>query len=69
MPKLSHFKDIPSRQILQVEPVSYIFSCCHGNKVTKGTSQNLASKKSEKSAICKYIKLEFGIETTFGPLS
>ena len=60
MLKLSDFKNIPSRHILQVKPVRYILSCCHGNKVTKGTSQNLASKKSEKSAICKDIELEFG---------
>ena len=68
MPKLSDFKDISSRHILQVKRVHYILSCCHGNKVTKGTSQNLASKKNEKSAICKDIELEFGIETKFGPL-
>ena len=30
---------------------------------------NLAAKKSEKSAICKDIELNFGIETKFGPLS
>ena len=57
------------RHILQVKPVRYILSCCHGNKITKGTSQNLAPKKSEKSAIFKDIELKFGIETKFGPLS
>ena len=54
--------------LLQVKPVCHYLSCCHGNKITKGTSQNLA-KKSEKSAICKDIELKFGIETNFGPLS
>ena len=54
---------------MQVKPVRYILSCCHGNKITQGTSQNLAPKKSEKSAICKDIELKFGIYTTFGPLS
>ena len=29
----------------------------------------MAPKKSEKSAICKDIELEFGIETKFGQLS
>ena len=67
--KLSDFKDTPLRHILQVKPVRYILSCCHGNKITKGTSQNLAPKKSEKSAICKDIELKFRIETKFGPLS
>ena len=38
-------------------------------KLQKGTWQDLAPKKSEKSAICKYIELKFGIETTCGPLS
>ena len=38
-------------------------------KLQKGTSQNLAPKKSEKSAICKDIEMKFGIETKFGPLS
>ena len=37
-------------------------------KLKIGTSQDLVSKKSEKSAICKDIELKFGIETTFGPL-
>ena len=39
--KLSDFKDTPLRHFLQVKPVRYILSCCHGNKITKGTSQNL----------------------------
>ena len=38
-------------------------------QITKGTSQNLAPKKSEKSAICKNLELKFGIETKFGSLS
>ena len=58
--KLSDFKDTPLRHFLRVKPVRYILSCCHGNKITKGTSQNLALKKSEKSAICKDIELKFG---------
>ena len=48
---------------------SRVLSCYHCNKITKGTSQNLASKKSEKSAICKDIELKFGIENKFRPLS
>ena len=66
--KLSDFKDAPLRHILQVKPVRYISSCCHGNKITES---NLAPKKSEKSAICKDVELKFGIEreTKFGPLS
>ena len=67
--KLADFKDTPLRHFLQVKPVRYILSCCHGNKVTKGTSQNLAPKKREKSAICKDNELKFGTETKFGPLS
>ena len=67
--KLSDFKDTPLRHFLQFKPVCYIFSCCPGNKITKGTSQNLAPKKSEKSAIYKDIELKFVIETNFGPLS
>ena len=31
--------------------------------------QNLAPKKSEKSAICKDIEVKFGIGTNFGSLS
>ena len=67
--KLSDFKDTSLRHFLQVKPVRYILSCCHGNKIRKGTSQNLAPKKSEKSAICKDLELKFGLETKFGPLS
>ena len=54
---------------MQVKSVRYILSCCHENKITKGTSQNFAPKKSEKSAICKDVELKIGIETNFGPLS
>ena len=67
--KLSDFKDTPLRHILQVKPVRYSLSCCHGNKITDGTWQDLAPKKIEKSAVCKDIELKFGIETKFGPLS
>ena len=67
--KLSDFKDTLLRHILQVKPVCSILSCCHGNKITEGTSQDFAPQKSEKSAICRDIELKFGIETTFGPLS
>ena len=67
--KLSYFKDTPLRHFLHVKPVRYILCCCHGNKITKGTSQNLAKKKSEKSVICKDIELKFGTEAKFGPLS
>ena len=67
--KRSDFKDTPLRHFLQVKTVRHILSCCHGNKITKGTSQNLAPKRSEKSAICKDIELKFGIETTFEALS
>ena len=63
--KLSDFKDTTLRHFLQVKPVRYILSCCHGNKITKGTSQNLAPKKSEKSVICKDVQLKFGIEAKF----
>ena len=67
--KLSDIKDTPLRHFLRVKPGRYILSCCHGNKVTKGTSQNLAPKKSEKPAICKDIELKSDIETKFWPLS
>ena len=67
--KLSDFKDTLLRHFLQVKPVRYILNCCHGNKITNDTSQNLAPKKNEKSAMCKDIELKFGIETKFGPLS
>ena len=59
--KLSDFKDTLLRHFLKVKPVRYILSCCHGNKITNGTSQNLAPKKSEKSVICKDIELKFGL--------
>ena len=39
--KLFHFKDTSLRHILQVIPVCYILRCYHGNKITKGTLQNL----------------------------
>ena len=67
--KLSDFKDTPLRHFLKVKLARYILSCCHGNKITEGNSQNFAPKKSEKSAICKDIELKFGIETKFGSLS
>ena len=67
--KLSDFKDTLLRHLSQVKRVRYILSCCHGNKITKGTLQNLAPKKSEKSVICKDIELKFGIEAKFGTLS
>ena len=67
--KLSDFKDTLSIHILQVQPVRYVLSCSNGNKITEGTSQDLATKKSEKSAICSDIELKFGIGTNFGPLS
>ena len=54
---------------MQVKAVRYILTYYHGNKITEGTSQDLAPKKSEKSAIGKDIQLIFGIETKFGPLS
>ena len=67
--KLSDSEHTPLRHFLQVKPVRYILSCYHGNKITEGTSQNLAPKKSENSAIHKDIELKFRIETKFGPLS
>ena len=39
--KLSDFKDTCLRHILQVIPGCYILRCYHGNKITKGTLQNL----------------------------
>ena len=62
--KLSDFKVTLLRHVLQFKPVRYFLSCCHGNKITKGTSQNLSPKKSEN--ICKDIELKFGIETNLG---
>ena len=53
--KFFEFKDTPLRHFLQVKPVRYILSCCHSNKITKGTSQNLPPRKSEKLAICEDI--------------
>ena len=47
-------------KIMQVKPVHYILSCCHGNKIIEDFWQDLTSKKSEKSAICKDIELKFG---------
>ena len=67
--KLSDFKDTLMRHILQVKSVPYVLSCCHGNKITEGTSQDLAPLKSEKSAICRDIELKFDIGTNFGALS
>ena len=67
--KLSDFLKIHLQDILQVKPVRQILSCCHGNKIAEVTSQDLASKKCEKSDICKDIELKFGTETKFGPLS
>ena len=67
--KRSDFKDTPLRHILQVKPVRYILSCYHGNKITEGTSQDLALKKSEKSAVCKDSDPKFGIKTKFVALS
>ena len=55
--KLSDFKDTLLRHILQVKPVRYVSSCCHGNKITEGTLQDLAPQKSEKSAICRDIAI------------
>ena len=67
--KLSYIKDTLLRHILQVKRVRYVLSCCHGNKITEGTSQDLAPQKSEKSTICRDIELKFSIGTDFGPLS
>ena len=66
--KLSNFKDTLSRHILQVKPFRQVLSCCHGNKITEDTSQDLAPQKSENSAICRDIELKFGIGTNFWPL-
>ena len=40
--KLSDLKRTSLRHILRVILVPYILSCYHGNKIIKGTSQNLA---------------------------
>ena len=53
--KLSDFKDTPLRHILQVKLVRYILSCCHGNKITDSTSQDLAPKKSENQPFVKIL--------------
>ena len=66
--KLSDLKDTFLRHILQVFPIRYILSCCQGNNITKGTSQNLASWEMEflnNSVIYKDIDLKFGMETNF----
>ena len=39
--KLSDFKDTSIKHILQVIAVCYILRRYHGNKITKGTLQNL----------------------------
>ena len=67
--KFSDFKDTSLRHIYQVKSVRYILSCYHGNKITEGTTQDLALKESEKSAICKGNELNFDIGSKFGPLS
>ena len=53
--KLSDFKDTPLRHILQVKPVHYILSCYNGNKITEGTLQDLAPKKSENKPFVKIL--------------
>ena len=53
--KLSDFKDTPLRQFFQVKPIRYILSCCHGNKITKGTLQNLAPKKVKTQTFVKIL--------------
>ena len=45
--KLSDFKDTSLIHILNVIPVYYILRCYYGNKITKGTLQNLTQQKSE----------------------
>ena len=70
--KLSDFKDTLLRHILKVIPVHHSLSCYHGNRITKGTSKNLARKESEilnNSVIYEDIEIKFVIETNFGPLS
>ena len=49
---------------LQVIPGCYILRCYHGNKITKGTLQNLTQWKVKffnNSVIFKDIELKFGI--------
>ena len=53
--KDSDFKDTPLKHLLQVKPVRYILSCCHGNKVTKGISQNFAPKKVKNQPFAKIL--------------
>ena len=53
--KLSDLKDIPLRHFFQVKPVCYILSCCHGNKITKGTWQNLAQRKVKNQSFVKIL--------------
>ena len=69
----SNFKDTSLRNILQVMTVRYTLSCYHGNKITKGTSQNLTQWRSDISEqfshFFKDIELKFGMETNFGPLN
>ena len=66
--KLSDFKDISLRHILQVIQVLYILRCYHGNKIKKGTLQNWLNRK-KKFLNNSVIELEFGMETNFGPLN
>ena len=66
--KLSDFKYTPLRHFSS-QTSSLHFELLPWQQNYKGTSQNLAPKKSEKSAICKDIELKFAIETKFGPLS
>ena len=67
--KLSDFEDTSLRHILQIISVRYSLSCYHGIKITQGSSQNLAPKRSEKSVICKAIGLKFYMEGNFGRLT
>ena len=53
--KLSDFKDTPLRHILQVKPVRLILSCCYGNKIKEGTSQDLAARKRENQPFVKIL--------------
>ena len=61
--KLSDFKDTCLRHILQVIQGFYILRCYHGNKITKGTLQNLTQRLNflNNSVIFKDIQLKFGI--------
>ena len=53
--KLPDFKDTFLRHILQVRSVLYILSCYHSNKITEGTSQDLAPNKSENQPFVKIL--------------